>query len=481
MPRPAQKNRVGLNQMNIQPRKLSRWLKRLALNLLALAVATFIGAAAISALIYQQGLALDKPQVAPFLIGFLVSAILTVISPSSSFKRRTVILSAVYIVDIAIAKSLELLWPVLAYFHIDVPEDEQWPYVSMVAIVASSIGGYWMLGRSNAVANQELQSGSVLARPWPRLIARLIDILLINLMVSFAFGYLTSRYTPELFIAMMDDYRPLFNIITAPIVVLLIACIMAATGKTLGKAILGITVRTPSGGVPAYFSREFRFWFSGLAMGLPLFAIFTFIYQYRLVVSGAPASYDRNRAVVEGKPSRSRLAAGCLTIALILSLNFSLSLIAQIGDINVRGIAPWTNPISNRTAYIARTWSESELPIENGRVFHFVSDTLLAEAIFGYEKLDIDYADSLNYAHAIADVLKSEITLTSLWAPATIRGHSALRATGQSLKRSDTKVEIVVAIKDRNAWRVLLFTRGRTPDQLPDKEFFVNELLGTAN
>lgn len=85
------------------------------------------------------------------------------------------------------------------------------------------------------------------------------------------------------------------------------------------------------------------------------------------------------------------------------------------------------------------------------------------------------------YADAIKATLASQVTITSQWEPVTVRGMAGLRAIGKAATVDDAVVEVTVVVIGRNAWRTLVVTRGRSPDQDAAKENFVHAMFGTVN
>lgn len=57
----------------------------------------------------------------------------------------------------------------------------------------------------------------------------------------------------------------------------------------------------------------------------------------------------------------------------------------------------------------------------------------------------------------------------------------ALRATGKSVKYTDSIVEVTIVVKGRDAWRTLVFARGNSPAQSAEKDNFVRAVFGTVN
>lgn len=141
----------------------------------------------------------------------------------------------------------------------------------------------------------------------------------------------------------------------------------------------------------------------------------------------------------------------------------------------------WVNPVTNKSALIAKTWQPKEMNTNSGRAFYFASNELLAEAIFGYEQFPSEAANALSYAEAFKQAIASSVTITSEWRPVTVQGMPGLRATGSSVKFKDSVVEATVVVSGKNAWRTITFVRGSSPQQSAEKDKFVHAIFGTVN
>lgn len=332
-------------------------------------------------------------------------------------------------------------------------------------------------------ADASILAASTLARPWPRFWARFIDISLFVFLSSLAIGIATVYFAPQFYLKLVSLDSRVFGIMLLPLVAVLLALSMAATGTTPGKAILGIRVKRPADrmNLTFYLGREFRVWLAGLGLGIPIVALFTQIRQYRLVAAGKPASYDESGTTVEGQPILFRVFVGAFVALALFSTGVYFEVMDKQNSTDLYATRQWINPINSRLAEIAETWTTKELKTNGGRAFYFASPTQLAEAVFGYEQFEVDGVDNLAYANAIKTAVSSDIELTSEWSPVIVRGHPSLRATGKSSAQADVQVEVTVTVIGRNAWRALMFARGRPAAELPGKDKFVDAIFGTAD
>ncbi|MFT4183149.1 MAG: RDD family protein [Rhizobium sp.] len=346
------------------------------------------------------------------------------------------------------------------------PEPQPTPPSSSIAAVVSIIENVDLPAR---------------ARPWPRFLARFIDNTIMIAVLGTALTFASALYAPALYIKIIEMNDTVWAICLLPIAALVLALTMALTGTTLGKTILGIRVDVPKGQgrLKFFLIRELKIWLVGLGLGIPIVTLLTQIYQHRQVAAGNPASYDEGGTAVVGRPTKFRIGAGIL-----VALSLYSFLTYQAEDVwanrNIYATQPWTNPINNRTARIGRMWQAQELKTDGGRLFYFAAKMQLADALFGYEELELDDIDNLTYANAIESTIASDISISSEWEPVIVYGYPALRAVGKSIKDNDTNVEITVVVTRRHAWRTFVFTRGREVKDLPGKNEFVQAVFTTA-
>ncbi|MGQ2951521.1 MAG: RDD family protein [Agrobacterium sp.] len=329
-----------------------------------------------------------------------------------------------------------------------------------------------------------LKAGIVItSRPWPRFWARFIDNLIFVPMLGFGIGLWAVLYAPDIYLQIVMMNGVLFGVLLLPIVALFLALCMIVVGTTPGKAIVGVRVPVGQGRnrLGFYLSREFKVWAAGLGLGIPFVALFTQVRQYRLLVAGKSASYDEGNPAIIANPSKVRLAASIVVVAALFTGNIILRAEDQKAETNLNATQAWINPVTNKTATIGKTWQTQEMKTNSGRAFYFASNELLAEAILGYEQFPSYEVQAAVYADAIKAAVASDVSITSKWQPVLVQGMPALRATGKSVKYTDSIVEVTIVVKGRDAWRTLVFARGNSPAQSAEKEKFVKAMFGTAN
>jgi uncharacterized RDD family membrane protein YckC len=147
-----------------------------------------------------------------------------------------------------------------------------------------------------------------MANRWLRFFARIFDMCWETMLVAFILGAVFTRYSAN-FVEWFYESgasRQLFGLLYLPIAFILDALLYRAIGNTPGKALLGLKVKTLDGkslSFAQYLNRNFSMWVSGLALGFPLFTLFTLVHQAGRLGEGQQASYDESTGFcVHSKP-----------------------------------------------------------------------------------------------------------------------------------------------------------------------------------
>lgn len=170
------------------------------------------------------------------------------------------------------------------------------------------------------------ESLSDLAKPWPRFWARLFDVYLLSIPAAFIMGLVF----PALFVVGSDGRPPNTFLIGAaclPLVLLLDAFITSVFGTTPGKALAGLHVadlERRNIGLETSLKRNALVWFKGLALGVPIIALFTYKSGYDAVKSNGLTSWDEStesRVFNKSNSPARTLLVGALALAVLLGLN----------------------------------------------------------------------------------------------------------------------------------------------------------------
>ena len=154
-------------------------------------------------------------------------------------------------------------------------------------------------------------SKAPLAGHWERWFARSLDLAFETFILELIFSVDSTASAVAL------------SCIYTPFALLMDSLIFAIAGVTLGKWLFGVKVvkQSDSSKVSGweYFGRNFRMYWSGLGLGIPLVTILTQITQYNHVSAGDPTTYDKvlNMKVIEhNKKWYKTLAGGILFFGL---------------------------------------------------------------------------------------------------------------------------------------------------------------------
>ncbi|HIF58737.1 MAG TPA: RDD family protein, partial [Rhodospirillales bacterium] len=134
-----------------------------------------------------------------------------------------------------------------------------------------------------------------LANRWTRYFARIFDIYWQVGVISIVASYMLSTYSAGFVEWINGPVDILFGIMCLPFALVLDAFIYKVIGNTPGKAILGLSVATLKGkplGLGQYLGRNLLLWVSGLAFGIPLINLITFVNQSIRLGKGKQTSYD---------------------------------------------------------------------------------------------------------------------------------------------------------------------------------------------
>lgn len=157
---------------------------------------------------------------------------------------------------------------------------------------------------------------AALARPWPRYWARSFDLMLFSVLAA----CLLRTFFPA---ALGPDQAPVIGgIILLPFALLFDALGYGIFGNTPGKWLAGIRICDIAGNrIPraSYLRRNFRMYAPGLALGIPLIALFTLTRSYNKAKRGQLLSWDLDRESrsLQIKPGAWRPYATAVTYVLM--------------------------------------------------------------------------------------------------------------------------------------------------------------------
>jgi hypothetical protein len=153
-----------------------------------------------------------------------------------------------------------------------------------------------------------------LASSWRRFFARMIDLWMLSLPVSFV----AAIFIDQSFL----EHKYLLGIAILPFTMLVEAAVSAVCGNSPGKALLAIRLTTIGGGRLSFrdlCERGRSVYVYGMAFGIPFISLFPMIKQYQNLNAGRPASYDLGRYSVRVSDlgAGRKFIAGIVLIALL--------------------------------------------------------------------------------------------------------------------------------------------------------------------
>lgn len=160
------------------------------------------------------------------------------------------------------------------------------------------------------------------ARPGQRLWARLLDNFLYGVGLVVLLGMLFPSLVDE------NTNEGLLGVMLLPFSLALDALVIASFGSSIGKSLMGLSVLRDDGEnltLADAIERNFYLWYRGLAIGVPIIALFTFMSAYRGMEEGNTTSWDRDTG--SGVYNKSGNAVRTWVVA-ITFLVLSVSLVA---------------------------------------------------------------------------------------------------------------------------------------------------------
>jgi len=172
-------------------------------------------------------------------------------------------------------------------------------------------------------------------RPWVRLFARQLDYGLAQVglvLALMAFGF-----------EIPENREIALGMVAIGLWIFVEAAFLASWGATPGRWILGTSVRDSSGRLLSFsvaLRRSFSVWVSGVALGLPLVSIFTYLRGYRMLEEDGTTHWDRSggltvrheriRPLRIALPSLSLAAIFALLLTLTASQDYDAQAIAEV-------------------------------------------------------------------------------------------------------------------------------------------------------
>lgn len=296
-----------------------------------------------------------------------------------------------------------------------------------------------------------------LAGPWTRYFARVLDVTVIIMALSFCLGYLTSEYAPHIYYSPVIQNQYLLFFLLLPFALLLNAVIVTVAGNSLGKALFGIkAVPLEVGRSTLTFKenilRELGVWCKGLALGIPLLSVVTMVIAFGKVRKKLPTSYDAGQfTVLSFSDNRLRWVGAFLAVLLVYGAALALGVYDSIQTEQISRPYNWTNPVSGATTTIPAYWKYELVETERGSVLYgFERPHSPIVAFLGVEEGDgIDLND---YAAALRQTLERTIDLGD-WQYSEFQG--AWKAVGKGKDGDKQNVTVHITQDGSKFWRIV--------------------------
>lgn len=343
------------------------------------------------------------------------------------------------------------------------------------------------------------------ARRWPRFFARVFDLWLLGFILGWPVGMLLPVLSKDLALLLANSYwSELIGLAVVICIVIPLALVMDAAmhklaGNTPGKALLGIKVVDQNGkrlGFIQHLSRNFRMWFSGLALWIPVANLFTLIRQSNRLNRGLPASYDAAYQIEVRAKDISWLRVAGFSVLFIpialtgmtLSTADSSPVASQSSEIeeaapggrpaqidsswaaggNMRSATPsaqdaakpasyvWTNPVTGKGATIPSIWTHSVGKDDAGQPMHvFAHEADGAAVVFAKEHGA--WASMDEYALAFIAATSSDMLfLPKDGSHFNFHGFEAWRGSGTMLTQEvENRLTVRIVRNGQDFWRVV--------------------------
>lgn len=310
-----------------------------------------------------------------------------------------------------------------------------------------------------------------------RYVARVMDLAVASAALRVAI-VLSTGWSAETSASMNAFGEFLYALAIVPVLFVMTALIVAATGNSLGKRALGIKAvplnGPPASPVRASIRRELSVWLIGTAAMLPFVSFVAQIIMWRCVATGRSTPYDAGRWEVRrvALPRRERLLAGLVAIVCVVG-NVAWTMLDGSQAFKVHS-TDWTNPQTGMTVELPEGWGSLavdrslDLPVYN---FVRSSDGLVI-ALMDEAVPDAALED---YAAAMQATMDEYAALEDMWTAS--EAGRFLRVTGRT-RGTDQPTAIFLARNDATFWRLIVLPWQGSLD--PETERLIAHLFASA-
>lgn len=304
-----------------------------------------------------------------------------------------------------------------------------------------------------------------LAGRWPRFLARYFDLWLMLLLVTIPLTAILSYYSGA-FLEWIS--RPgagqLIAIVCTPIALIADAILYALAGNTMGKALLGISVRDAEGktlGFTAYLRRNFSMWVNGLGLWLPIITLFTMWHQSSRLKKGLPAGYDEAPGYsVRAKPANwlkiiAFIAAtiGLVTVVVVLNVMDKDAERKQRQNADLKDYS-WENPKTFHNTPISAKWKLSKETLTPGADPVYVFTEITDHAIIIFAAEDMQNVGFSAYIQALKKA-NGELLFSDGGRFYARDGRDIWEGNGTMASDSTTRLNVQIAQYGSTYWRIV--------------------------
>lgn len=322
--------------------------------------------------------------------------------------------------------------------------------------------------------------------PWSRFLARQLDIAILAILVGVGIELTLPELSMEAYRVFYGLNRTVANLVILAGAFVANALVLTIFGNSPGKAMFGLRAVPMAGagrfGLSGNLKRECRVWLFGVAVGIPIVALFTMYWNYREVRAGRPAIYDRKFARIEARPiGDARRAVAMISAVGLLVGALALAFWELQYEQRVAAPETWTNPISGRSTTLPGGWIAEPLTGDDGfEVLGFSAADSSKMVFLAADDASIDLWTLDQYAQSIERSFADSVTLSGRWRQVEINGTPMLRKDGQEIpKRWPTT--LLLAKFGNRFWRIIVMKPHASDRSDPEKMPLIQALIRTLS
>ena len=304
------------------------------------------------------------------------------------------------------------------------------------------------------------------ASPSHRFFARIFDIWVLSVCVIFPLSYVLGLYSAT-YVRLIESpgMDKLSALLFLPVILFVEALIVGFFGNTPGKWLMGVKVVDYRGNpltTVAYLKRNLRVWFSGLAVGVPIFGLATMYYQWNKLVSKGSTSYDfqlKTQVRKTGTSVPKVLTFICVAVGVFLIIGWVNTINREFDYERSQALAKpdykWTNPLSGESVMVPGVWSLSTKDDPRGNPIYTFSEVSGRGAIiFAYENLAGYTIET--YSEAVTISNKSFFTLVDSGEVSLVNNIPTWVAHGHGIEDSSVNVTMEIRKFGNVYWRLII-------------------------